>query len=209
VTSLLIAGATGAVGARALAAALADPRIDRVVAPTRRPLPPQDGLSNPVLDLDALSEDDCWQVDAVVCALGTTRKEAGSREAFRHVDHDLPLRIAELTRGAGATTYAVVSSVGASPASRNFYLQVKGETERDLEQVGFESLTIVRPSGLVGGVRTRRSSLGDHLVGASRLVAPLVPARYRPVHVDRVSTALIEAAVAGHAGVHVLESESL
>ncbi|KQY55618.1 hypothetical protein ASD66_03920 [Nocardioides sp. Root151] len=190
--------------------ALADTRVDRVVAPTRRPLAERDGLTNPVLDFHDLPGDsDIWSVDAVACALGTTRKLAGSRDAFRQVDHDLPLRVAELTRQAGASSYALVSSVGADERSHTFYLRVKGETENALEKCGFESLTLLRPAGLVGGVRTRATGIGDHLVEASRAIKPLMPARYRPVHVDRVAAALVGSAVAADPGVHVRQSESL
>ncbi len=208
-TTLLIVGATGAVGARALVAALADPRVTRVVAPTRRQLPPQDKLTNPVVDFAALTDDGTWAVDAVACALGTTRKIAGSPEAFRRIDHDVPVHIAELTHAAGATSYAVVSSVGADPGSRNLYLRVKGETERDVAACGFASFTAVRPSGLYGGVRTRAENLGDHLAGASRAVSRLMPARYRPVHVDLVAAALVDAALTAAPGQHVRESETL
>lgn len=214
-TSLLLAGATGAVGARVLSLALAAPRVDRVVALTRRPLADPDpevrvALDNRVVDFEALPEDaDWWQVDAVVCALGTTRKLAGSPEAFRRIDHDLPVRIGELTRAAGATSYALVSSVGADAGSRNLYLRVKGETERDLRACGFPSFTAVRPSGLYGGTRTRQENLGDRLAGASRVLSPVLPARYRPVHVDLVARALLDAAISAAPGEHVLESETL
>lgn len=206
-TSLLLVGGTGAIGARVLDLALADSRIERVVALTRRPVPEREGLENQVVNLGLISS--VPAVDAVICALGTTRKEAGSRDAFRHVDHDLPVRVAELARDAGAATYALVSSVGADAGSRTFYLRVKGETEQDLRTCGYESLTIVRPSGLYGGTRARRLSIGDHLVGASRVISSVIPARYRPVHVDQVARMLIEAAVDARPGVHVRESETL
>lgn len=210
VTSLLILGATGAVGARALEAALADPRVTRLVAPTRRPLPPRERLDNRVLDFTALDpDDDVWHVDAVACALGTTRSIAGSASGFREIDHDIPIQVAGYAHAAGATSYGVVTSVGADPSSRNFYLRVKGETERDLRAVGFASLTVIRPSGLVGGVRTRPANLGDRLVGVSRLVNGVIPRRYRAVHVDRVARALVDSAVVAAPGVTVRESETL
>ncbi len=75
---LLLVGASGAVGREVLAAALADPRIRQVVAPTRRPLPAHPRLLNPVVDFAALPADaPWWQVDAVICTLGTTIKTAG------------------------------------------------------------------------------------------------------------------------------------
>jgi len=41
------------------------------------------------------SHPDWFQVDWVFCALGTTLRQAGSREAFWHVDFDYPLAIAQ------------------------------------------------------------------------------------------------------------------
>ena len=83
-TTLLILGATGLVGARLLAQALDDRRFERITAPTRRPLAPRERLVNPVVDFEQLPGDATWwQADAVVCALGTTLAQAGSRDAFR------------------------------------------------------------------------------------------------------------------------------
>ena len=214
-TTLLLVGATGAVGARALTLALADPRVEKVMALTRRPLADPDpevrvALDNRVVDFGELPEDgDFWDVDAVACALGTTRRLAGSTDGFRRVDHDLPVRVGELTHAAGATSYALVSSIGADPDSRSFYLRVKGETERDLAALGFDSFTAVRPSGLYGGSRTRADNLGDRLAGASRLLSPVLPARMRPVHVDRVARAVLDAALDARPGNHVRQSENL
>jgi len=53
-TTLLLAGATGLVGGGALAVALADARVSRLVAPTRRPLPPHPKLLNPIVDSASL-----------------------------------------------------------------------------------------------------------------------------------------------------------
>jgi len=86
----------------------------------------------------------------VFCALGTTIRKAGSQEAFRHVDLELPLRAAEQALKAGAEQFIVVSSVGADPASKNFYLRTKGEIERELARLHFKALHILRPSLLIG-----------------------------------------------------------
>lgn len=211
----MLVGATGAVGARALTLALADPRVERIVALTRRPLADPDpetrvALDNRVVDFADLDPAaDHWAVDAVACALGTTRAIAGSPEEFRRVDHDVPVRVGELARAAGASSYALVSSVGADAGSRNLYLRVKGETERDLAAIGFDSFTAVRPAGLYGGQRTRPENLGDRLSGASRIIAPVLPARVRPVHVDLVARALLDAALDAPPGTHVRQSENL
>jgi len=126
---VLILGATGLVGRNALAQALAHPAVTQVIAPTRKPLTKQDKLMNPVAPkLELLLPDVTeWALDAAICATGTTIKKAGSKEAFRSVDHDLPLSFARLAHQAGTQNFALVSAIGASVDSSFFYARVKGE----------------------------------------------------------------------------------
>ena len=125
---LLRLGATGLVGRTALNHALAKDAISEVVAPTRRPLVPQNRLVNPVnLRLDELAPRvKSWDVHAVICALGTTKAKAGSQEAFRHVDYTLPLVFAKAAHGSGVETFALVSTIGAATNSMFFYARTKG-----------------------------------------------------------------------------------
>jgi uncharacterized protein YbjT (DUF2867 family) len=134
--------------------ALAHPVITGVVAPTRHPLASHPKLINPVSDhLDSLLSTEVVQgIDGVVCALGTTIGKAGSKEAFREVDYVLPLAFARFAHEHGVETFVLVSASVASVNSSLFYPRIKGEIERDIELVGFRSLTIVRPS-LIGGER--------------------------------------------------------
>jgi len=75
---LLLLGATGLVGSSTLKLALANPGISEVVAITRRALPPQNKLLNPVSEqIEELAKaPGVLVVDAVVCALGTTAAKA-------------------------------------------------------------------------------------------------------------------------------------
>ena len=105
---LLLVGATGLVGQSVLQQALADSRVSKVVAITRKPLPPQDGLENPLVDFDALPDDaPWWNVDAGICTLGTTMRQAGSHQAFRKVDVDYPLAVARLLHQHGAQEFCL------------------------------------------------------------------------------------------------------
>jgi uncharacterized protein YbjT (DUF2867 family) len=84
---LLLAGATGLVGRHLLALALAEPRITAVTAPVRRALLPHPKLLAAVVDFGHLPEAaDWWRADAVICALGTTRRAAGSAAAFPGIE---------------------------------------------------------------------------------------------------------------------------
>jgi uncharacterized protein YbjT (DUF2867 family) len=208
-TTVLLAGASGMVGREVLRQALADPLVDQIVAPTRRPLPGDAKLRNPVVDFDDLPTDAAWwKVDAVICTLGTTIREAGSQAAFRKVDLEYPLAVARHALAHGASTFVLTSASGANEDSRIFYSRTKGELERSLRALGYPSLCLVRP-GLLGGERERRR-LAEHagmkLLGA---LAPVLPRRYRVVPAERVAATLLRRALAAEPGVRIVESEEI
>jgi len=206
---ILIAGATGLVGGHVLTLALSDARVTGVIAPTRRGLSPHPKLQAPVVDFDALPEDAAWwQADAVICALGATMKTAGSKRAFRRVDHEYPLAVARLAKKHGVHTYVLNSSLGADPASGSFYLKVKGEAERDLAAMGFTSLTYVRP-GLIGGERQEFRLAERVMTPVLTLLGPLIPRAWRINPAPQIASALLEAAIAAKPGTHVITSEQL
>ena len=115
-------------------------------------------------------------VDHVFCALGTTMKKAGSRDKFREVDMDYPLKLARLCRSEGASHFSIVSALGASRSSPFFYSRVKGEVEAALQEMHWPSLAIFRPSVIAGD---RGESRPFERVGEQLL--KLAPATWRPV----------------------------
>jgi uncharacterized protein YbjT (DUF2867 family) len=208
-TDLLLVGATGLVGQSVLRQALADSRVARVVALTRKPLPPEPRLENPLVDFDALPEDaPWWNVDAGICTLGTTMRQAGSHVNFRKVDVEYPQTVARLLHQHGAKSFAFNSSIGANPEARAFYKRVKGEVEKRLIAGGFSSLTLVRPSGILGPRRQDRR-WEARTIRVFHTIRPLLTRHYRPVPADKIAKALLEAALSAHPGVHVVESEKL
>jgi uncharacterized protein YbjT (DUF2867 family) len=205
----LIIGASGQVGQEMLQLALQHPDILRVVAPTRRPLPSHPKLDNPIVDFDKLPEDaPWWKADFALCALGTTLRQAKSQAGFYRVDHDYVLAAAKLTHQAGTPTFGLVSSLGANPLSIIFYLKVKGEAEQDISALGFDSLTIARPSLLIGGPRSNRPLEGLGLYIGKHFAA-LFPPRYRAVSTLQVARALLDAGLGKPVGCHIIESEQL
>lgn len=205
---LLLLGASGAVGSQVLALASADERVAQIVAPSRRALSAAPKLMNPVMDFAQDELDADWlNVDSVVCALGTTLREAGSQAAFAFVDRDLPVRFAKLAHQHGAKSFALNSSLGASPKA-NFYLKTKAQAEAAIAAVGFESYTVVRPS-LIDAVR-EKSRPGEVIgLAVARVFQPLIPARYRPVSAKKIAQALLDAALQGKPGHRVIESDAL
>jgi len=201
----LVAGGSGLVGSRLLRVLASEPDYGRVLAISRRPLSfDHPRIANRVTRFDTLEQDlRAIRCDDAYCCLGSTRRAAGSEAAFRAVDHDLVLAFARLARAAGAQRFIVVSSVGADPASRNFYLRVKGETEDALAALQFPALHIMQPSLLLGSRREWRPA-----ESAARLVMPLVNpllfgrlAAWRAVDAGQVATAMLMAVRRGRRGV--------
>jgi uncharacterized protein YbjT (DUF2867 family) len=206
--TLLLAGATGAVGGHVLRLALADTRIGRVVAPTRRPLPAHPKLVNPTPDFASLPDQADWlKVDAVVCALGTTIKVAGSQTAFAAIDRDLPIALARRARNGGARAFALNSSMGASHTG-NFYQRTKAEAEDGIRAIGFDRYVIVRP-GLIDTERSTPRPLEKAALVISRALGSMLPARYRPVPAEAVARCLLEQVILSDSGEVILESESI
>jgi uncharacterized protein YbjT (DUF2867 family) len=207
---LLLLGATGLVGGGALTLALAEPRVSRVIAPSRRPLAPHPKLDNPVIDFDRIPADaEWWKADGAMCALGTTRAIAGSAEAFRRIDHDMPLALARIIRSHGTDRFAIVTSMGADPNARLLYPRTKGELEQDLRQCGFSSLTILRPGLLLGPPRAQRRPLEAVFGTVLRRCRAVIPKRYRPVASETVAALLVDAILSAPLGTHVIENDAI
>jgi uncharacterized protein YbjT (DUF2867 family) len=208
-TRILLAGATGMVGAATLSLLLADERVTQVVAPTRQPAPAHAKLLNPLITSEALQPDAAWwAVDGAICALGTTRAKAGSAAAFRAIDYDYVLAVARQVRRGGASRFALTSSTGANAGSPFLYPRTKGELEDAIDRLGFSSLTLVRP-GLLGGERTEHRPLETVLGSLLRIVGPVLPASARISPAATVAALLVEAALNGTAGRHVITSKMI
>jgi uncharacterized protein YbjT (DUF2867 family) len=205
---LVVVGATGLVGRAVMDRAAREPDLTAITAVVRRD--PGDfptGCAQRVIvaDLAQLSRrTDLWPADAVICALGTTRRKAGSDAAFRAVDLDLVVSVATAARDAGVPHFLLVSSLGADAQATGLYLRTKGEAEARIAALGFSSVTIVRPSLLLGERREFRLA---ERVGAA--LGGLAPAKWRPIEATQVALALVRYALAPEPGVRVVESDTL
>lgn len=203
-----VAGASGLVGGRVLSRLLDDPRVARVVAPTRRPLPPHPKLENPLI---ASGWPALAGLDEAYGCLGTTRKDAGSAAAFRAVDLDLASAFARAAKAGGARRFGLVSSAGADPSSFFLYPRTKGEAEKAVAALGFETCVIARPSLLLGERARPRPAekIGE---AALAFAAPLLVGpwrKYRAIPADDVAAALIASVRGRFPGTLTLESDAL
>ncbi|MGC8120241.1 NAD(P)H-binding protein [Marinobacter sp. VGCF2001] len=212
---VMVLGATGLTGGKVVENLLVKPEISTVVAPVRHAMTLEHPkLDQRLLDFDAMeAQAQIFQVDALVCCLGTTLKKAGSKDAFRKVDYHYALNAARLARKAGAKTLILMSAVGASSDSPVFYSRVKGELEEAVRALEFPYLVIYHPSLLLGQRKENRTaeSLGMAVMPyANRaLVGPL--RKYRAIEAKRVAAAMAsEVATSGqnpaeHEGVVIRE----
>jgi uncharacterized protein YbjT (DUF2867 family) len=206
--SIALLGATGLVGGHCLDLLARDRAFERIVVVARRKLgeamAPR--VEAHVIDFDDLeAHADLFAVDQVMCALGTTiRSVGGSQERFRAVDFGIPLAAARMALQRGSRHFLLVSALRADSQSRIFYSRVKGELEDQLRTLGFRSVTIVRPSLLLGNRREFR--LGEEV---ARRLAWAIPGRYRPVGARDVAAALVRSAKADVPGLHIIESDEI
>ncbi|ENY71110.1 nucleoside-diphosphate-sugar epimerase [Aeromonas diversa CDC 2478-85] len=204
---ILIAGASGLIG-RELVACLA-PQAE-LWLPCRRPVASAPHLHWCETDFEQLEQLTLpVTIDTAFCALGTTRRDAGSAAAFRRVDLDYVLAFARLAQRHGCRRLVVVSSLGANPGSPFLYPRTKGEMEQALQAMGWERLVVVRPGMLLGDRQPPRR--GEQI--SQRLypfIAPLLRGpltRFRAIEASRVARAMV--ALAGGEGLETVENERL
>jgi len=191
----VVAGATGLVGQELIRQLCSHKDYQAVIALVRDPVAARELLpsSKTLLIRELPKGQDTIVGDEFYCVLGTTIKKAGSRSAFAAVDHDLVLDLATRAKHGSAGRVVVVTSVGSDANSSNFYLRVKGQTERDLIALGLKRLDIYRPSLLLG--RRNESRPLERLV---IIVSPLFSwtlkgalAKYRPINVTELAAKMI------------------
>ncbi len=146
----LVIGATGATGKDLVQKLLADKDFEEVHAFVRRPLNIEnDKLKSHIVNFEQPDEwKDLVKGDVAFSCLGTTLKDAGSKEAQRKVDYDYQYNFAKAAKENEVEDYILVSSYGANPKSKIFYSRMKGELEQSIKALHFNKLMIFQPGML-------------------------------------------------------------
>jgi uncharacterized protein YbjT (DUF2867 family) len=211
--SALVVGATGLIGGQLLDLLLQSDRYDKVIAITRKSIPKSHNkLVVSVVDFDNLKTNaGLLKADDVFCCLGTTMKVAGSKEAFKKVDYEYPLKVAELCKEQGTQQFLLVSALDANPKSKIFYNQVKGEVEEAISHLQFETFHIFRPSLLLGSREELRigekigqilfSTLGFLFIGSLK--------KYKGIESIKVARAMLAKSKENEHGQFFHESDQL
>lgn len=202
-----IAGATGLTGRICLQKLLDHRHVNSVISIGRN----ETGIIHPnltevMLVNNKLSEN--VYAEAFICCLGTTRKKAGSDAAFVSIDRDLPVYLAKQLYNMGCSKAAVISSIGANTKSKFLYTRTKGELEDQLKDIGFSSLSILRPSFIIG--KRDETRLGERI--ATLLLKLLKPLffgylkNYSPVSAACIAETLVRVSINSSPGTVVFQS---
>ncbi|MFN5427289.1 MAG: oxidoreductase [Bacteroidota bacterium] len=203
----LIAGSSGLTGGFLLKILLEAPEYREVIAYVRK----RSGIQHPklrevVMDWEKL--DAPVPADDVFCCLGTTIKKAGSQEAFRRVDYEYPLHLAELQLQGGSQQFLLVSAIGADASSSIFYSRVKGELEDALQKLGYKSLHIFQPSFIAGPRKEKR--VGERIgLAIFSFISPLFIGplkKYAPIPAEHIARAMYRTAQKNTAGCIIYDS---
>lgn len=204
-----LAGASGLVGGELLKQLLADDAFGRIISVGRRQLPLQHlKLTQATVDFaDPAAFAALPAPEVAFSCLGTTIKKAGSKEAFRAVDHDAVLTFAKAAKERGARAFLHVSSTGADARSSMLYQAVKGQIEEALTGLGFESVVALRPS-ILDGDRADSRPLESIGLSIGRALGPLL-GKYRPTPASAVAAAMVAAWKADRRGPRVMEAKEI
>lgn len=210
-TTAVMIGATGLVGSQLLIQLLHDERFGRVVTLGRTAT----GQSHPKLEDHQINFEapESWSSlvkgGVAFSALGTTLKQAGGKAAQKKVDYDYQLAFAKAATVNGVPSYVLVSASSAYPRSRIFYARIKGELDRDVQQLGFERVRIMRPSLLRGDRKKERfgEKLSSVVLGAVNAIG--IARKYREIRAEVVAKAMINAALDMEKGMRIFTLDEI
>lgn len=145
----------------------------------------------------------------VFCAVGTTQQKVkGDNNAYRKVDYDIAVHAARFGKETGCSQFLLVSSVGADPKSKIFYLKLKGEIEREVAALNLHSVALFRPSLLLGKRPEERAA--ERITGwAMQRFSFLLPDRYKAITAREVALGMVKASKKELPGVKVYEYRNM
>jgi len=208
----LILGATGLVGSHLLYRLLESEAYGKVIILVREVLAiKHEKLVQVTVNFEHLLDyaDYFKQADTVFCTLGTTIKQAKTKENFEKVDFHYPLQAAWLTEKAGKR-FLLISSMGASVNASVFYNRVKGNLEAQLHNLDLNLFTF-RPSLLLG--KRKEFRLGERI---TMIIVKFLPfvfigklAKYKPIQAQDVAKAMYLVSLQDKVGKYLYLSDEI
>ncbi len=147
----IVIGATGATGTALLEQLIKDDLYVKIIVFSRAyPIINSHKITVNIVDFEKI---ELWKHkiigDVIFSALGTTKKDAGSKEAQYKVDFTYQYKIAISAAENKVRKMLLVSSIGANKNSIFFYPKIKGELEAEVKKLSFEGIYIFQPPLLI------------------------------------------------------------
>lgn len=205
----LVLGATGAVGHHIVDMLIDNHEVQEVHVFVRRPVT----FTFPKVTVHIVNFDEPreWAHlvtgDILFSAMGTNRKQAGTKEAQWMVDYTYQYEMARIAAQNGVKKYGLVSSLGANPKSPFFYLSMKGQLEEIILELPFEAIVIARPATLIREKPKLIERISCAVFGVINKAHILMS--QEPVKTADVANVLVKATLGQQYGISILENETI
>jgi hypothetical protein len=147
----LVIGATGATGQEIVSQLLENDSFNSVSIFVRKdPNITHSELKTYAIDFSKLEEyKELIKGDVLFSCLGTTLRDAGSKEKQYLVDYTYQYEFAKIASDNGVPFYSLISSTGANENSPFFYPKIKGKLEEAVKKLPFKTIQIFQPPTLI------------------------------------------------------------
>ena len=208
--SVVMLGATGAVGNHAALALAQMPGLQGLTLLGRRPAANVVGKTVKQATIDIFAPASYTPLmaghDAAICTLGVGQPSKMDKAEFVRTDRDAVLSFATHCKAAGVRHFELLSSVGASASSSSFYLRTKGELNDGLKALKFERLSLFQPSMIVTP-QNRYGATQAVMLFAMPLLDPLLLGsmnKFRSIDVQKLGEAMANNLLLEKTGVEAL-----
>ena len=208
-STAVVIGATGLIGNSLVKQLVNDSTFSKITILVRT----WDDFSHPKLEVIPVNFNNLDELrtklptgNTIFCCIGTTQKKVkGDKDAYRKIDFDIPVNLAQLGIEKGYRQYVLVSAVGANRRSSNFYLRLKGQVEEAICELPFEAITIFRPSVLIGNRNEKRigERIGIALVKTFSFLLTGKRSIYKAIQADEVARAMLLSATINKKGITI------
>lgn len=209
----LVLGANGLIGELVVDILLKNVHYETVYAVSRKGIPTDNRKLVQILadTTNIVEKIKDIVVDDFYSCIGSTKAKTPDKEEYYKIDHDYPVLTAQILKQNGCQQIALVSSMGADPNAKNFYLKLKGDTEQSIINLGMQSTYIFRPGLIIGKRKEKRP-----LEALAQKLSPLLDGllfgslkNYRSIRAELIAKAMVNAVLAEKSGVHIYKTAEI